>query len=110
MMRPSSIEEFLEKTEVVRKESPENIQVAARLRRDKVIRTLVMEFNTKSSTRDREKKKVSVSKERRGDKSINKSSESRIVKQQPNPELSFHHRPKSSQNITGKKPANNKNQ
>ena len=55
MMRPSSIEELLEKTEVVRKESPENIQVAARLRRDKVIRTLVMEFNTKSSTRDREK-------------------------------------------------------
>ena len=58
---------------------------SAKTKREAVIRTLVREFDGKRVRRDRaakqlsEKKKNNASKDRKGDKSVNKSSESRVV-------------------------------
>jgi hypothetical protein len=58
---------------------------AAKTKREAVIRTLVREFEGKSVRRNRaakklsEKKKTNASKDRKAEKSVNKSLESRIV-------------------------------
>ena len=84
-MRPSSIEE-LERSETVVRNSPNLVEAsAAKTKREAVIRTLVREFEGKSVRRNRaakqlsEKKKANASKDRKAEKSVNKSLESRIV-------------------------------
>ena len=84
-MRPSSIEE-LERSETVVRNSPNlGEATAARTKREAVIRTLVREFDGKSVRSSRaakmlsEKKKQNSSKDRKADKSVNKSTESRVV-------------------------------
>jgi hypothetical protein len=84
-VRPSSIEE-LERSETVVRNSPILVDAsAAKTKREAVIRTLVREFEGNSVRRNRavkqlsEKKKANASKDRKAEKSVNKSSESRIV-------------------------------
>ena len=85
MVRPSSIEE-LERSETVVRNSPNIVEAsAAKTKREAVIRTLVREFEGKSVWSNRaaklmsEKKKENASKDRKAEKSVNKSSESRVV-------------------------------
>lgn len=84
-MRPSSIEE-LERSETVVRNSPNLYEASAtKTKREAVICTLVREFDGKSVRRNRaakqmtEKIKNNASKDRKTEKSVNKSSESRIV-------------------------------
>lgn len=84
-MRPSSIEE-LERSETVVRNSPNLYEASAtKTKREAVICTLVREFDGKSVRRNRaakqmtEKIKNNASKDRKTEKSANKSSESRIV-------------------------------
>jgi hypothetical protein len=85
LVRPSSIEE-LERSETVVRNSPNIVEAsAAKTKREAVIRTLVREFEGKSVRSNRaaklmsEKKKENASKDRKAEKSVNKSSESRVV-------------------------------